>query len=143
MESYKREQDVAVCNVKSNDIDGETVLLSKGSPKMAQLVNEDSPGRLCLIPMEGDRYNSVLLEKSSIVVGSMSGSCDHIISAKGVSRLHAKLSNRKDGTYIMDMNSTNGTFLNGDILAPGKEYKLELGDMISFAEVQYIVSEKK
>ena len=59
-----------------------------------------------------------------------------------MSRLHAKLSNKKDGVYIMDMNSTNGTFVNGDVLDPGKEYKLELGDMISFAKIQYIVSDK-
>lgn len=129
-------------NVQGGDIDGETVLLTREMEDKTQLVKEDSPGGLYLIPVEGDRCNSFSIEKSSLVVGSMRGSCDYVISARGVSRLHAKLSNKADGVYVMDMNSTNGTYLNGELLAPGKEYKMEIGDMVSFAKVQYIISEK-
>ena len=119
------------------DINGETVLLVDTDKEKLQLVKEDSPGRLCLEPMEKGKYESVHIGKNSVVIGSMTGSCNYLLSARGVSRLHAKVVYKDDGMYILDMNSTNGTYLNGELIQAGKEYKLEEGDMISIAAVQF------
>ena len=126
----------------NDNIDKETVLLTDDNSFSTQLIEEDKPGKIYLNPMERDKYSSIIVDDDNIVIGSMAGNCDQVISAKGVSRLHAKISGKNDGIYIMDMNSTNGTYLNGELLVPGKEYRLELGDMVSFAKVQYIICDE-
>jgi hypothetical protein len=50
----------------------------------------------------------------------------------GVSRRHAKLVTQAGGRWILDLNSTNFTFLNGDQLRPGELYPLKHGDEIRF-----------
>ena len=43
----------------------------------------------------------------------------------------------------MDLNATNGTYLNEEQLVGGKEYQLEEGDVISLAKVvTFVVAER-
>ena len=47
---------------------------------------------------------------------------------------------RKDGKYwIQDLNSTNGTFLNGGRLGINEKARLRPGDSVGFADVRYVV----
>jgi hypothetical protein len=48
----------------------------------------------------------------------------------GVSRRHARISQKPDGVYIEDLNSTNFTYLNLIRLQPGQLYPLKSGDEI-------------
>lgn len=50
---------------------------------------------------------------------------------KGVSRRHARIVRDSKGTYLVDLNSTNFTFLNQKKLQPGQEYFLKDGDKVS------------
>lgn len=54
-------------------------------------------------------------------------------SEKGVSRRHARISRREDQVFIEDLNSLNGTFLNGTRLVPGLPYPLKDGDQAQLA----------
>jgi FHA domain len=49
---------------------------------------------------------------------------------QGVSRRHIRLTSRDRLTYVADLNSTNGTWLNGQRLTPFTEYLLHDGDML-------------
>lgn len=56
----------------------------------------------------------------------------------GVSRVHALLL-REDSEYMVeDLNSTNGTWVNGKALIPREPYSLKEGDRVRFAEMEYI-----
>ena len=59
----------------------------------------------------------------------------HIPSA-AVSRFHAVLSGEAGGHYVQDMDSTNGTFLNG---RPIKKAEIRPGDKITVANVDIVV----
>ncbi|MBU1670924.1 MAG: FHA domain-containing protein [Actinobacteria bacterium] len=52
-----------------------------------------------------------------------------VVSA-GVSRMHAKVFCRDDVYYVVDMGSTNSTFLNGKRLVPQEESRLSDGDEV-------------
>ena len=58
---------------------------------------------------------------------------------KGVSRRHAVLSVGTSSVFIKDMNSSNGTILNGETLSPMREYALKDGDEIMLGKVQVTV----
>ena len=62
------------------------------------------------------------------------GNCDIVIDAASVSKFHAYFA--KDGTdgqhYVCDANSTNGTYVNGERVAPHEKKALTDGDTVSF-----------
>ena len=49
----------------------------------------------------------------------------------GVSRLHAVIKRGVDDIYLMDLESANGTFINGKRLVPNEEHPLANGDVIA------------
>jgi hypothetical protein len=62
----------------------------------------------------------------------------------GVSRLHAVI--KKGATFVnlMDLGSSNGTYLNGTRLTPERDYPLQHGGIISFGKlkIQFLVKHK-
>lgn len=55
---------------------------------------------------------------------------------QGVSRQHAVISARNSRITVRDLGSSNGTFLNGGRLEPGKEYRLRHGDELAFGKLR-------
>ncbi len=121
---------------------GETSVLLDKDMDSREVVVEDSRKELYLMPLKKDEYEPIYIEETSIVIGCMRDSCNYVINARGISRLHAKIMKTIQGLMVLDLNSTNGTFLNGEQIVPGKDYSLEKGDMIAFSQVEFLVSEK-
>lgn len=71
------------------------------------------------------------------VVGRKEDSVNYLEQGSGVSRVHMKVLKSKDGWALMDLNSKNYTFINGEQLKPNKEYPLNDGDVVKLATVEY------
>ena len=56
--------------------------------------------------------------------------------ASGVSRLHAVLKRAGAQVRVMDLGSSNGTYLNGKRLKPNVDQTLEHGDMLSLGKLK-------
>jgi CheY-like chemotaxis protein len=56
--------------------------------------------------------------------------------SKGVSRQHAVILAKDNRIKIKDLNSANGTKLNGYALTPGHEYRLRHGDELTVGEIR-------
>jgi pSer/pThr/pTyr-binding forkhead associated (FHA) protein len=61
-------------------------------------------------------------------------SCDIVLDNKLVSKKHALIQKIKDEFFIADMNSTNGTYVNEELVPEGKYVKLEAGDKIKIGK---------
>ncbi len=61
-----------------------------------------------------------------------------MISAEGVSRLHARIIRQEDRYFIEDLNSTNGTFLNESELEYHQPQELSKNDRIRFGVEEYV-----
>ncbi|MBN2472053.1 MAG: FHA domain-containing protein, partial [Anaerolineae bacterium] len=59
---------------------------------------------------------------------------------RGVSRRHAVLVANGDRLEIVDLSSTNGTFINGQRLAPFKPYRLRQGDELHLGEIRMVLT---
>ena len=118
---------------------GETGILIDSLPDREKIIKEEK-GCLYLEPMEKEKYQPIHIKEKSIVLGSMAEGCDYRLQEKGVSRLHAKIMDKGDGIYLLDLNSTNGTYLNGEMIKCGQDYKLEEGDMVAFAKSEFYVA---
>lgn len=74
--------------------------------------------------------------KSEFRVGS-ANSNDAVIHSPTVSREHACITLRDGSYYLEDLNSTNGTYLNGELLAYRVPMPLKSSDRLRFADVPY------
>jgi len=59
--------------------------------------------------------------------------------AKGVSRRHARISRRDEAVVIEDLDSVNGTFINGKRLAPYQPERLHNGDQLRLGSLSIAV----
>lgn len=58
---------------------------------------------------------------------------------KGVSRIHAALQCEGNSLQIVDLDSTNGTYLNEEQLTPNQPHILRSGDMIRLGQLVFYV----
>ena len=67
------------------------------------------------------------LGKPSFVLGKNPEKSDYAVADNtNISRVHAVITMRNGRYYVMDQNSTNGTFINGRIIKAGQETELSL-----------------
>ncbi len=90
----------------------------------------------CLIGVNNDE--KTIIDKLPFMIGSLSGHTDYMPAGGNVSRLHAEFRKTEGGVALVDLNSTNGTKVNGEYLVPGEEYGLFNNDRISIAENEFI-----
>lgn len=90
---------------------------------------------LTLIIEKGDQIaQKFKVEKPITVIGRVSG-CDIVLPfSHQISRRHAKIEFKNHQYYLVDLNSSNGTLLNGRRIAPGSEYPLKANDRITIAD---------
>lgn len=76
------------------------------------------------------------MRKMPFIIGTHL-TADYRPEGKGISRLHAKIE-EKDGEYLVsDLNSTNGTKLNGEILIPSEKVRIKTGDSLNLAGIVF------
>ena len=70
-----------------------------------------------------------------IVIGRNPQEANIVINSQYISNYHAEIIQLDNGDMFLVDKSTNGTFLNGIKLTPGKEVAVKRGDNVMFADV--------
>ena len=107
---------------------GETVVLSTGQQQGPASFVSREPGELA----------TIYLDRDLIVVGKLVNAADAVIPVPTVSRVHARIRKKDDGYYLTDLNSRNGTAVNGIMLKGNEEYLLQDEDEVDFAQARYV-----
>lgn len=127
-ELYINQQEMAVTaeeygenEINSANVDETVVLCSKQQPILVGMGEE----------------GSIVISKTDFVIGRNLNTCDYAIRNKSIGRAHARIKNNDGRYFIIDLDSKNGTFLNGDRLISNKQYDLQPNDRVAFANVQF------
>lgn len=107
---------------------GETVVLS------ANVMS----GPAALVSREPGELATIYLKEELTIIGKLETACDAVISLPTVSRVHGKIRKRGEEYYLTDLNSRNGTSVNGRILKGDEEYQLQNEDEVDFAQARYV-----
>lgn len=107
---------------------GETVVLSAGVVRGPATLVSREPGELA----------TIYLQEDMTVIGKMENAVDAVIDLPTVSRIHAKIRRRDQEYYLSDLNSRNGTAVNGRLLKEGEDYQLQNEDEVDFAQARYV-----
>lgn len=82
------------------------------------------------------------LGKPSFVLGKNPEKSDYAVADNtNISRVHAVITMRNGRYYVMDQNSTNGTFINGRIIKAWQETEILPGDCLMLANEEFIFNE--
>lgn len=119
IEDYNEEPDIVIQN-------NPTVCLSSYKAKPRGMLLYDGLEELENISLTG---NTIRLGKGV--------EADVLIDKATISKFHAKIEKTEADFYIEDLNSTNGTMVNGEALSYKERRKLEINDIVQLADVQY------
>lgn len=72
------------------------------------------------------------------LIGKQEGMVDCVLTGESVSRIHARIDRDGEEYRISDLNSTNGTSVNGRVLETNETVPLKKGDEISIANFPFI-----
>lgn len=93
-----------------------------------------------LIAMNGEPGFNLHVTKADFTIGKKESEVDGVISYnKMISRRHCKIVFNNGAFFLVDLASSNGTFINGNRLAPDKAYPIKNGDMIRLADSDFSV----
>lgn len=80
----------------------------------------------------------IVINKPNFIIGRLKSQVDYISQNNAVGKVHAEIIS-KDGRYfVKDLNSRNGTFVNGTRLAANTECEIKNNDKITFANSEYV-----
>lgn len=89
----------------------------------------------CLLDESGERR--FCLNDLPLTVGKLKGRVAIALTDSSVSRMHARFENGDSAIVVRDLNSRNGTVVNGRKLAPNESAELKEGDLILFGRERF------
>ena len=96
------------------------------------LTGTDGEGAPCAVNVG----RAVLGGEAGVVVGRDPSASSHVVVDPSVSRRHARLSVEDGELCVEDLGSTNGTYLNGRRLEPGRHARVADGDELELGSVR-------
>ena len=85
-----------------------------------------------------DRGSRIDLRTLPTTVGKAQAYVDVVLPDPSVSRVHARIYKGEEGCIeIRDLDSTNGTFINGTRLEPNEKKRVHRGDEVRFGNMEY------
>lgn len=80
----------------------------------------------------------IIVHKPSFVIGKLREQVDYVLNSKSISRIHAEIIYENGSYHIIDINSKNGTFVNGERIESNKNYPIQDEDRIAFANKEFV-----
>lgn len=88
-----------------------------------------------LVAVNGDI--EISLGYFPFIIGKSRGMADFCLNEPGVSRLHIKIEGNDGGYFVTDLNSTNGTRINGELLEANETRSLPIGSELEIASRKF------
>lgn len=101
---------------------------------------DNNKKRIRLVAMDTPERFELVITKNRFKIGKRKETVDgHISFNKWISKEHCMIHTRNGEFYIEDINSQNGTRVNGLKLMPGNETKIKNGDIVRLANSNFQV----
>lgn len=114
-------------------------------PQVARVLTEVTPSDETEI-LAGGNYpllkaavgsETIIITKPEFNLGRNQEVCDYAVQNHGIGRLHAQVKQMDGAYYLTDLDSKNGTFVNGERLVSNKPLEIKHQDKIALANAEY------
>lgn len=125
----------------TDDIDAPTVFIGSGFRGQMNMYSPETKRtpRLCMV--QEDDGTEYALDRLPVMVGKLKSKVQILLPDASVSRIHARFVEKEGQVALIDMNSTNGTYVNDIRLEQAEVMLLEDGDAVRFGNVEMRFSE--
>lgn len=140
-ETCQKEPDVTENLLKNNNVYGMRLAGRMEPAHPTEVLGarmQEPAGKLIYQGIHG--CADILVSGDAFLLGKNAQQAAGIIEAEGISRLHAKISKQEGDYYLEDLNSTNGTYLNGNPVEYHQKKKLHKGDKIRLGAEEFLFS---
>ena len=86
----------------------------------------------------GNSTETIIIKQFPFMMGRLEGQVDYCINNPAVGKLHAEITKTDESYFISDMNSINGTIINGERIEPTKKSIISNGDRITLGNEEFI-----
>jgi len=108
---------------------------------LSDFLKESTLSINCRLLAQDDSSNEkeIAIRETPFIIGSYTSKCNYVLSDKLISRMHLRFTKEKSsGAYFVeDLNSTNGTYVNGDKIEPNQKVQIKDSDILKIAVMQY------
>lgn len=101
---------------------------------MVEVSKEAKKQQFQLVSKHNGQHTSFIISKRRSIIGRMD-SADVVVDNEAISSVHAVLEIVQGGAVVYDMNSTNGTYINGKKIV---SEKIKIGDRVQFANQEFV-----
>lgn len=101
------------------------------------LLMEESKDTFSLIPKD-PLMEPIIIRFFPFIIGKSELQADFQLTEDGISRIHAVFEQQEEQVYLIDRNSTNGTYVNQQRIKQEEKSMIQNGDEISFANTTFI-----
>lgn len=113
---------------------GETSVLDNGAGETSVLGMGQNSATL----VRSKTGENIAIRKATFAIGKERNRVDYCITNNNsISRQHANIVCKGGSYFLVDLNSTNGTYVNGQQVAPNQEVRLNPNDKIKFADEEF------
>lgn len=123
---FSEEEKEEVIETEEDKEDSHTILLWSKEPEAARrLVCEDG------------KSEPITIAYFPFLIGKQTNLADYTLSRETVSRIHVRIDQTESGYCLTDLNSTNGTSVNGKRLENNETVNLSVGDQVGIADINF------
>lgn len=76
------------------------------------------------------------IDKDIVLIGRQQSNVDFYIPSNSIGRVHAQISVKNNRYFIRDLESKNGTLINGRRISPNRDYPIHNNDILSLADLE-------
>ncbi len=110
----------------------------KTSVGMIDHIAPKTGGQIKVVAINEPVPFEIAVNKDEFVLGRKQGVADGVIPFnRMIGRAHCKILKRQNGYLIVDLDSSNGTYVNGIRLQPNQPYPIRSGDTIRLANSEF------
>lgn len=128
-------------NIQTSNMNfGETTVLGGNTAGETTVLNSGQQAKQVAIPYLIRTKNSekIMIEKSVFRIGKEKSYVDYFISDNAtISRSHANIISKDDKYFVVDTNSTNHTYVDGQMIQSNSEVEITHGSKIRFADEEF------
>ncbi len=88
--------------------------------------------------VEDGNVEEIVINKPSFIIGRLEGHVDYVHLNNAIGKVHAEIITRAGCYFLKDLNSKNGTYINGKRIESNKEYEIKNNDRITLANTEFL-----
>lgn len=118
----------------------ESVRVPEESPvfQTVLLTGAESKGDVRCLKSFSQETEDIAIPYVPFLIGKQEGVADYVLNKETVSRIHVKIDRQGEEYVLTDLNSTNGTAVNGRMLETNETVLLKKGDEVFIANFAFI-----